>query len=520
MRISKHLFLAVPLCLAAGAAQAGLEICNQTGSIQSVALGFKGETAWSSRGWWVIEPGDCATVVQGDLTKRYYYYRAEVDGGDFAGSNFMFCTSPKVFEVTGNTDCAAQGYDSDSFREIDTGRTATEFTFNLMPGEHDSAPPRSAETGPPEAVSSERSEGLEICNGTDARHDVAIGYDTQAGPVSEGWWVIEPGACALVLTGALTNTPYYYRALKSGSDFEGERSFCTTFEAFTIKGDDNCTARGYDTDGFTVIEGMAGATGFSFDIAAVSSGTGDTAVVTPDVTPDATGGANGIRVCNETADVQSIAFGYETPGGWVSEGWWNIDPDDCTRPLLDGEDRRYLYYRTEVYGGEFRGENYFFCTTPQAFEILGDSECEARGYDREDFRELDTGGTEGIYTLTLSPDTPAEPPQPSEDDRNGLPTEVLPEPADSDSPDQPGAGDPLPPVDDVPEPGPPSFDFTVPDPDAPEPETPDAETPRPVTPPEVPEVPEVPETPGLLPGGSDGQGGDGPPIRRGDTRGD
>jgi uncharacterized membrane protein len=530
MRISKHLFLATPLCLAAGAVQAGLQICNETGSVQSVALGFKGETAWSSRGWWTIAPGDCATVVEGDLTKRYYYYRAEVDGGAFAGSNFMFCTSPQVFEVTGNDDCADRGYDSDSFREIDTGRTATDFTFRLMPGEHDSAPPRSAgadvpgeNPDDPDALA----EGLEICNGTGTSRAVAIGYDTPAGPVSEGWWILDPDVCELVLDGPLAGPDYYYRAVEEGRGFDGERSFCTQYEAFTIPGDDNCTARGYDSEAFRRIEGIGARAGFSFTVTEASV-EGDA---------PAEEGDAGIEVCNETEEVQSIAFGYERAGGWVSEGWWNVQPGSCTLPLLDGENRRYLYYRTEVYGGEFEGENYFFCTTPEAFEILGDGECEARGYDREDFRELDTGGTEELYRLTLSPDTPRRPP--SEDDRDGRPEEVLPEEPPETSPDSPPEApaevpdvppaDRLPPVSDTPDPGPPSFDFTVPDPDTPAPEAPAEEAPRPVVPEEEgaedpageggdAEDEEAAEDPaGETPEAEDDEDA-GPPVRRGDTR--
>ena len=69
-------FLAVALASFAGAVRAELQICNETNDVQAVSIGYKGEADWTSEGWWNIDPGDCATPVPGDLTKRYYYLRA------------------------------------------------------------------------------------------------------------------------------------------------------------------------------------------------------------------------------------------------------------------------------------------------------------------------------------------------------------------------------------------------------------------------------------------------------------
>ena len=113
-------------------AQAGLEICNKTDLLQSVAIGYKGETDWTSEGWWNIKPGECATPVPGKLEKRYYYYHAKSDGGGFRGQNFVFCTQSKEFTITGDTGCDERGFDVTQFREIDTGETAISFTLTLV----------------------------------------------------------------------------------------------------------------------------------------------------------------------------------------------------------------------------------------------------------------------------------------------------------------------------------------------------------------------------------------------------
>ncbi|MDG1532180.1 MAG: DUF1036 domain-containing protein, partial [Paracoccaceae bacterium] len=42
-------------------ANAGLEICNTTGDVQEISIGYKGDGGWTSEGWWLIEPSKCAT---------------------------------------------------------------------------------------------------------------------------------------------------------------------------------------------------------------------------------------------------------------------------------------------------------------------------------------------------------------------------------------------------------------------------------------------------------------------------
>jgi uncharacterized membrane protein len=123
------LWLALP-----GAARAGLEICNDTALLQSVAIGYKGDTDWTSEGWWNIAPGDCALVLAGGLTRRYYYYYAEAAGAPFESQDYLFCGSEEIFEITGDTDCEGRGYETLSMREIDTGETARDFTLTLVDG--------------------------------------------------------------------------------------------------------------------------------------------------------------------------------------------------------------------------------------------------------------------------------------------------------------------------------------------------------------------------------------------------
>lgn len=131
----------------------------------------------------------------------------------------------------------------------------------------------------------------------------------------------------------------------------------------------------------------------------------------------------GFEVCNDGLQKQTVAIAYRSNGEWVSEGWWSVNDGECK--MLKGGDlkSRYFYYRIKADGGTFVGEDYYFCTDTKAFTIEGKSDCEARGFAKEEFSELDTGDHTS-FKLTL--DAPA-PSSASKDDI--AKAEPSPEPA-------------------------------------------------------------------------------------------
>ncbi len=117
--------------LPAAPAYADLRICNQTANVVSVALGYRAERGWMSEGWWQTPPGDCRTLYQGDLQRRFYYLYAvdDIAGGAWDGQVFM-CTRDETFTIFGVEDCLARGYERTGFFEIDT-QNRTDWTMQL-----------------------------------------------------------------------------------------------------------------------------------------------------------------------------------------------------------------------------------------------------------------------------------------------------------------------------------------------------------------------------------------------------
>jgi hypothetical protein len=69
--------------------------------------------------------------------------------------------------------------------------------------------------------------------------------------------------------------------------------------------------------------------------------------------------------------------------------------------------RNNFYYRATVRGGPFDGP-FAFCTTGEAFTIVGDDNCAARGYEETRFRKVETGNV-ARFTLNLVPPGGARP---------------------------------------------------------------------------------------------------------------
>ena len=109
-----------------------------------------------------------------------------------------------------------------------------------------------------------------------------------------------------------------------------------------------------------------------------------------------------LKFCNQSGQQASIAIGYKGDQDWTSEGWWTVADGDCTVPVAGDLPLGHYYWRATSPDGAFVTENYYFCTSSKAFTIVGDTECEDRGYRREAFNEVETPEASALVTLTAA----------------------------------------------------------------------------------------------------------------------
>ena len=97
---------------------------------------------------------------------------------------------------------------------------------------------------------------LRVCNATQRTVSIALGYRSERGWESEGWWVANPDECAIVYAGPLDSRFYYLFAADdvNGGAWEGRVFMCTRDDSFSISGVEDCLARGYERTGFFEVD--------------------------------------------------------------------------------------------------------------------------------------------------------------------------------------------------------------------------------------------------------------------------
>lgn len=95
-----------------------------------------------------------------------------------------------------------------------------------------------------------------LCNNTSGRVGVAIGYKDNEGWVTEGWWNLPSRSCETLMRGNLVARYYYIYAIDydRGGEWSGQAYMCTRDKEFTIRGTEDCLARGFDRTGFFEVD--------------------------------------------------------------------------------------------------------------------------------------------------------------------------------------------------------------------------------------------------------------------------
>jgi uncharacterized membrane protein len=95
-----------------------------------------------------------------------------------------------------------------------------------------------------------------LCNNTNSRIGVALGYKDNDGWATEGWWNLPARNCDTLLRGSLAARFYYIYAVDydHGGEWSGQAFMCTREKEFTIRGTGDCLARGFDRTGFFEVD--------------------------------------------------------------------------------------------------------------------------------------------------------------------------------------------------------------------------------------------------------------------------
>src|SRR5271166_20184 len=95
-----------------------------------------------------------------------------------------------------------------------------------------------------------------LCNNTGSRVGISLGYKDGEGWTTEGWWTLAARSCDTLLKGALVARFYYIYAVDydRGGEWSGKAFMCTRDKEFTIRGIEDCLARGYDKTGFFEVD--------------------------------------------------------------------------------------------------------------------------------------------------------------------------------------------------------------------------------------------------------------------------
>jgi uncharacterized membrane protein len=98
----------------------GLTFCNRTENRIWSAMARRRGEGWESRGWWLLEAGGCARVIDDPLLQAEHFAYAEMEMEDgtirtLRRGNDPFCVSRSKFAITGRTECEAAAFRTGQF---------------------------------------------------------------------------------------------------------------------------------------------------------------------------------------------------------------------------------------------------------------------------------------------------------------------------------------------------------------------------------------------------------------------
>ena len=98
----------------------GLTFCNRTDKRIWSAMARRRGEGWESRGWWLLEAGGCARVIDEPLLQAEHFAYAEMEVGDgqvrtLKNGSDPFCVSRSKFAITGREACEIAAFRTGQF---------------------------------------------------------------------------------------------------------------------------------------------------------------------------------------------------------------------------------------------------------------------------------------------------------------------------------------------------------------------------------------------------------------------
>lgn len=94
----------------------GLTLCNRTDGRVWSAVGRRKGEGWESRGWWLLEAGGCARVIDEPLLQTEHFVFGELEDPDGGPARTLsrgadvFCIARSKFAISGRENCEASAY--------------------------------------------------------------------------------------------------------------------------------------------------------------------------------------------------------------------------------------------------------------------------------------------------------------------------------------------------------------------------------------------------------------------------
>ncbi|NOX94170.1 MAG: DUF1036 domain-containing protein [Alphaproteobacteria bacterium] len=118
-------------------AKLGFFYCNKTdGSVWSAIAQPAEDDAYTSKGWWKLEPGECAKIIKGELQHDHYYVYGAIEEGinerQLVGGDKALCVKAIMFKEGNELSCESRDLDEAMFKRVEIGGSKSA-TFDFLP---------------------------------------------------------------------------------------------------------------------------------------------------------------------------------------------------------------------------------------------------------------------------------------------------------------------------------------------------------------------------------------------------